>query len=260
MCEKTPLPLLTSKQCLCYSLASFGHRGPEYRRDDTATELDSQGRTVTKARWYVYDGLGSVVGEVDPLGNLTSSPKYDVYGAVRGNGGTASSKQGFVGSLGHLSEAETGLIYMRARYYDPQTGRFNSEDPSKNGLNWLVYCGDNPVNQVDESGRLPVPPESWEFFIHYLLENGPDLLSSANDLYQLAQAYLHASKAAAVVAGGEEAIGLRDKLVGDDEEGDALQGAAGRDAISAANDVAKAEELEAVADWISEGNPNCGDF
>ena len=37
---------------------------------------------MTKARWYVYDGLKPVVGEVDPLGNLTSSPKYDVYGGV----------------------------------------------------------------------------------------------------------------------------------------------------------------------------------
>ena len=46
---------------------------------------------------HVYDGLGSVVGEVDPAGNLTSSPQYDMYGAVRGNAGTASSRQGFVG-------------------------------------------------------------------------------------------------------------------------------------------------------------------
>ena len=46
------------------------------------TETDGQGNTFNKARWYVYDGLGSVVGEVDPLGDLTSSPKYDVYGAV----------------------------------------------------------------------------------------------------------------------------------------------------------------------------------
>ena len=132
----------------------IGARGPEYRRDDTATELDGQGRTVTKARWYVYDGLGSVVGEVDPLGNLTSSPKYDVYGAVRGNGGTATSKQGFVGSLGHLSEAETGLVYMRARYYDPQTGRFVSEDPGCGGNNWFNYCASNPINHVDADGRL----------------------------------------------------------------------------------------------------------
>jgi hypothetical protein len=57
-----------------------GMRGAECRRDDTQTETDSQGRQVSACRWYVYDGLGSVVGEVDPSGTLTSSPKYDVYG------------------------------------------------------------------------------------------------------------------------------------------------------------------------------------
>ena len=133
----------------------IGPRGPEYRRDDTQMQTDGQGHTFNgKASWYVYDGLGSVVGEVDPLGNLTSSPKYDVYGAVRSNGGTASSKQGFVGALGHLSEAETGLVYMRARYYDPQAGRFVSEDPGKSGANWFIYCNNNPINMVDRDGRV----------------------------------------------------------------------------------------------------------
>ncbi len=132
----------------------IGARGPEYRRDDTATEIDSQGNTVTKARWYVYDGLGSVVGEVDPLGNLTSSPKYDVYGAGRSNGGTATSKQGFVGSLGHVSD-DTGLVYMRARYYDPSLGRFVSEDGEKIGSNWFAYCNGDPINWSDRTGCDP---------------------------------------------------------------------------------------------------------
>ena len=124
--------------------------------------MDSQGqplifrRGVTK--WYVYDGLGSVVGEVDASGSLTSSPQYDVYGAVRGNAGTASSRQGFVGGLGHVSDAETGLVYMRARYYDPSNGRFVSEDSGRQGSNWLVYCGNNPVNSVDLNGHYW---ESW---------------------------------------------------------------------------------------------------
>ncbi len=74
-----------------------GPRGPEYRRDDTRTEADGQGHTFGVTRWYVYDGLGSVVGEVDPLGNLTCSDAYDVYGAVRGRTGTATTAHGFVG-------------------------------------------------------------------------------------------------------------------------------------------------------------------
>ena len=123
-----------------------GARGPEYRRDETTGQV----------RWYVYDGLGSVLGEVDPSGNITSSRKYDVYGLVRGGnnpGGTSSHK--FVGQLGHPSEDNTGLIYMRARYYDPSIGRFTSEDTAKDGGNWFVYCYDNPGNHVDVTGNNP---------------------------------------------------------------------------------------------------------
>ena len=66
-------------------------------------------------------------------------------------GGTSSQK--FVGKLGHPSEDNTGLIYMRARYYDPVNGRFASEDPAKVGRSWFTYCADNPVNYHDQTGR-----------------------------------------------------------------------------------------------------------
>lgn len=126
-----------------------GPRGTEYRRDDKTGQV----------RWYVYDGLGSVVGELDPGGNFTAGAKYDVYGAVRGRTGTATTSHGFVGSLGHLSEPETGLIYMRARYYDPAIGRFISEDPAGVGNNWFAYSDSNPTNETDKSGRSPLADE-----------------------------------------------------------------------------------------------------
>ncbi len=152
-----------------------GPRGSEYRRDDTQVELDSQGRQVSVCRWYVYDGLGSVVGEVDPAGSLTSSPKYDVYGAVRANSGTASSRQGFVGGLGHVSDTETGLVYMRARYYDPSNGRFASEDPSKNGYNWFVYCDNSPNNRVDQTGKASSLENDWHKFVDAMTVLGTGL-------------------------------------------------------------------------------------
>ena len=64
-----------------------GPTGPMYLRDDVAGSI----------RWYVYDGLGSVVGEVDPSGNLTRTRGYDVHGAGRLGTGTPTSKHGFVG-------------------------------------------------------------------------------------------------------------------------------------------------------------------
>lgn len=112
-----------------------GPRGPEYRR--------SSGGTL---RWYVYDGLGSVVGEVDASGTLASSTLYDVYGMPREGLGTPSSSHQFVGGLGHASEGETGLVYMRARYMDPAYSE----------VYWFVYANSNPVNHIDQNGRIPV--------------------------------------------------------------------------------------------------------
>jgi RHS repeat-associated protein len=119
-----------------------GPRGPESRRD---------GSNVY--RWYVYDGLGSVLAEVDASGTVTATRKYDVYGAVRGTTGTGTSKHKFVGALGHPSEDGTGLMYMRARYVDPVVGVFISEDPTREGNNWFQYAGANPINCVDRSGK-----------------------------------------------------------------------------------------------------------
>ncbi len=115
-------------------------------------------------RWYVFDGLGSVVAEVDEdgkvnpdaQGNETRLRKYDVYGVSRNVGltGDSLSNHKFVGNLGHSCENETGLIYMRARYYDPTLGRFISEDPAKDGINWYAYCANNPINGHDPTGKF----------------------------------------------------------------------------------------------------------
>ena len=134
-----------------------GPRGVEYRRDDVAGTV----------RWYVYDGLGSVMGEVSPDGTLTRTQSFDVYGAVRTSSGTASTKHKFVGSLGHPSDDETGLIYMRARYYDPVCGRFVSEDPGRDGANWFAYCGSNPVNRLDANGKVMGP--GTDLFIFFVV-------------------------------------------------------------------------------------------
>lgn len=106
--------------------------------------------------WLVFaERLGSDLGEVDPSGNVTSSRKKDVYGLVRGEfnpNGTSSYK--FVGQLGHPSDDNTGLIYMRARYYDPAAGRFASEDAAFKRQNWFVYYSNNPHNRTDFKGTF----------------------------------------------------------------------------------------------------------
>ena len=127
-----------------------GERGVECRRDDT--------NTAGTYEWYLYDGLGSVIGEVDASGNVTYTAKYDVFGILRDSTGTSTSKHKFVGGLGHTTEPDTGgLVYMRARWYDPAAGRFISEDPKCDGDNWYAYCDENPVNNVDKTGKSSDP-------------------------------------------------------------------------------------------------------
>ena len=79
---------------------------------------------------------------------LTYDSNYDAFG----NGGNRSYSN--LGYCGEYFDNESGLIYLRARYYNPKTGRFINEDPIRDGLNWYVYCENNPVKFVDPSGLV----------------------------------------------------------------------------------------------------------
>lgn len=46
------------------------------------------------------------------------------------------------------------MIYLRARYYDPTSGRFTTVDPAKDGLNWYSYCANNPILFSDPTGCI----------------------------------------------------------------------------------------------------------
>jgi len=71
---------------------------------------------------------------------------FDVYRGVRSWSGASMSRHTYCGSLGHTSEDETGLVYMRARYYDPTVGSFISEEPGRNGGNWLRCLEESPAD------------------------------------------------------------------------------------------------------------------
>ncbi len=91
--------------------------------------------------------------ENSPYFGVADLRSYDVWGAVRSGSTTGDPKQRYCANLGHVQDDESGLIYMRARYYEPWTGRFISEDPANDGWNWFVYGGNNPVEYGDYSGR-----------------------------------------------------------------------------------------------------------
>jgi len=49
---------------------------------------------------------------------------------------------------------------MRARWMDPTTGTFISEDPAKDGQNWFSYCNGNPINLTDPTGMIAGPDDA----------------------------------------------------------------------------------------------------
>ena len=95
--------------------------------------------------YYLYDNHGDITGMKYGIGEII----YDAFGNQ-----TSDTTGGYnpFRYNSQYTDAESGLIYLRARYYDPSIGRFMAEDPVKDGLNWYAYCAGNPVNFVDPSG------------------------------------------------------------------------------------------------------------
>jgi RHS repeat-associated protein len=99
--------------------------------------------------YFLADHLGSVVQTTNAAGTVTFARDYDPYGSPIAGGAQAGYAY-----TGREWDPETNLYYYRARYYDPNAGRFISEDPigSGGGINRYGYAGDNPANLVDPLG------------------------------------------------------------------------------------------------------------
>ena len=103
--------------------------------------------------YYVYDGHGNTVTLTDANGATISKCDYSAYG-------NRTSIKSYINTpfkyCGEYQDNESGMVYLRNRYYKINEGRFTQEDPAKDGLNWYAYCGNNPVNFVDPSGLVNV--------------------------------------------------------------------------------------------------------
>jgi RHS repeat-associated protein len=102
--------------------------------------------------FYHYDGLGSTVAITNSNGDVVNTYCYSPEGLV-GVQETIPNPFQYVGRFGVMAEGN-GLYFMRARYYDPEVGRFINKDPIgyAGGDNLYAYVGNNAVNNVDPSG------------------------------------------------------------------------------------------------------------
>jgi len=106
------------------------------------------------SEFYEADGLGSITSLTNTSGVVNQTYLYDSFGNTSSTTGTFVQAFRYTG---REFDAETGLLYYRARYYDSATGRFLSEDPDRfaAGINFYPYVLNNPVRFRDPSGRNP---------------------------------------------------------------------------------------------------------
>jgi RHS repeat-associated protein len=97
----------------------------------------------------LIDAPGSTIALTGPAGDTLAQFTYDPYGNTTITGSSANPYQ----HTGRENDG-TALYYYRARYYDPNTGRFLSEDPSAfgAGVNFYRYVDNSPVQEFDPTG------------------------------------------------------------------------------------------------------------
>ncbi len=97
-------------------------------------------------KFYLYNGHGDVVQLADGSGEILWCYEYDAFGNEKAiDGQDAAVDENPFRYCGEYFDSSSGTYYLRARYYQPGTGRFINEDPIRDGYNWFAYCGGNPV-------------------------------------------------------------------------------------------------------------------
>ena len=98
---------------------------------------------------YITGHNGTVEKVTNLSGAVVADYTYDAFGNQESTSGSIYNPFRY---CGEYFDEESGLIYLRNRYYDPSVGAFINEDPIRDGLNWYVYCSGNPVMFVDPWG------------------------------------------------------------------------------------------------------------
>jgi RHS repeat-associated protein len=141
------------------SLPKLGEVLAETTSDETTLYVYGQDLlytlTSTGPHYHHTDGLGSTIAVTNAAGTVEQTMDYDVFGTLRSMTGSSGTTRTFTGEENDAA----GLVYLRARFYDPSVGRFLSRDPfpaqatDTQTLNRYVYVKNNPTNYVDPSGE-----------------------------------------------------------------------------------------------------------
>ena len=104
--------------------------------------------------YYQADGLGTVTSLSNGAGTLAQTYSFDSFGNQTASSGSLINPFRYAG---REFDSESTIYYMRARYFDPATGRFLNEDPVgfNAGSNFYRYVTNNPIGLRDPFGLCP---------------------------------------------------------------------------------------------------------
>jgi RHS repeat-associated protein len=135
-------------------------------------QLIAESNHLSGTAYTHTDLLGSPIARTNASGQLLSRTTFEPYGATAN--GTPPTDIGFTG---HVHDADTALVYMQQRYYDPIAGRFLSVDPvttsAKDGssFNRYAYANDSPYKYTDPDGQFglagAIAGAAFEAFAQY---------------------------------------------------------------------------------------------
>ncbi len=172
----------------------YDHTGARVKKvvDGVATEYRMAGdlllseKTGTQTYWYRYDSganlisvtikgkiyfyvknaQNDIIGLVDAEGNMVVQYSYDSWGKLLGITGSMADTIGVQNPFryrGYYYDNETGMYYLKSRYYDPKLRRFISMDgvhtvkaslETLHNRNLYSYCNENPIVRIDEKGNM----------------------------------------------------------------------------------------------------------
>ena len=87
-------------------------------------------QNVVGWQYYLGDALGSMRQLTNAVGSVTLARGYEPFGKLLSSAGNPLTKYGYTGEW----TDPTNLVYLRARYYDPATGRFLSKNPVRGSI------------------------------------------------------------------------------------------------------------------------------
>ena len=123
--------------------------------------------------YFVCNWCGDVIQIYNASGTLVGSYNYDAWGKVTENATSADTQNitetNPIRYRGYYYDTETRLYYLKSRYYDPAVKRFINGDKllcttEQLGFNLYAYCYNNPVINIDPSGKCAYKANSYDFY------------------------------------------------------------------------------------------------